>query len=258
MINYVSVLDSVYNILQAIQPVYNAHKIYYSTIQPFNHSTIQLFNLKQTRKGGTMSTKYFVHESSYVDDGVQIGEGTKIWHFSHVQSGAVIGKGCTLGQNVNVGNNVKIGDYCKIQNNVSIYEGVELEGYVFCGPSMVFTNILNPRCEFPQRGSAFYVNTLVKHGASIGANATIVCGNTIGRFAFIAAGAVVTKDVPDYALMVGVPAKRVGWVSRHGERLPEADENGIMVCPKSGWRYKEVEPEVLRCLDWPEDKPVER
>ncbi|APF20181.1 transferase hexapeptide repeat containing protein [Caldithrix abyssi DSM 13497] len=203
-----------------------------------------------------MSNTYFVHPSSYVDEGVKIGEGTKIWHFSHVQSGAIIGKKCTLGQNVNVGNNVRIGDYCKIQNNVSIYEGVELEDYVFCGPSMVFTNILNPRCEFPQRGASFYVKTLVKHGASIGANATIVCGNTIGRFAFIAAGAVVTRDVPDYALMVGVPAKRVGWVSRHGERLPKADENGIMVCPKSGWRYKEVEPEVLRCLDWPEDKPV--
>ena len=199
---------------------------------------------------------YFLHESSYVDGNVQIGEGTKIWHFSHVQSGAVIGKGCTLGQNVNVGNNVRIGNYCKIQNNVSIYEGVELEDYVFCGPSMVFTNILNPRCEFPQRGSEFYAKTLVRRGASIGANATIVCGNTIGRFAFIAAGAVVTKDVPDYALMVGVPAKRVGWVSRHGERLPEPDENGIMVCPKSGWRYKEMEPEVLRCLDWPEEKEV--
>ncbi len=203
-----------------------------------------------------MSENYFVHESAYVDDNVQIGEGTKIWHFSHVQSGAKIGKKCTLGQNVNVGNNVRIGDFCKIQNNVSIYEGVELEDYVFCGPSMVFTNILNPRCEFPQRGSDFYVRTLVKYGASIGANATIVCGNTIGRFAFIAAGAVVTKDVPDYALMVGVPARRVGWVSRHGERLPEPDVNGIMVCPKSGWRYREVEPEVVRCLDWPEDKPV--
>ncbi len=203
-----------------------------------------------------MSDKYFVHESSYVDEHVQIGEGTKIWHFSHVQSGAVIGKGCTLGQNVNVGNNVRIGDFCKIQNNVSIYEGVELEDYVFCGPSMVFTNILNPRCEFPQRGAQFYVKTLVKYGASIGANATIVCGNTIGRFAFIAAGAVVTSDVPDYALMVGVPAKRVGWVSRHGARLPEPDQNGIMVCPKSGWRYKEVEPGVLRCLDWPEEKKV--
>ncbi len=203
-----------------------------------------------------MNTNYFVHESSYVDDNVQIGEGTKIWHFSHIQSGAVIGKGCVFGQNVNVGNNVKIGNYCKIQNNVSIYEGVELEDYVFCGPSMVFTNINNPRSEFPQRGSEFYLKTVVGYGASIGANATIVCGHDIGRFAFIAAGAVVTKHVPDYALMAGVPAKRIGWMSRHGARLTNPDADGVMVCPKSGWRYKEVEPEVLRCLDWPEDQRV--
>ncbi len=203
-------------------------------------------------------TGYFIHPLAIVDEGVKIGAGTKIWHFSHVQGGSEIGKNCTLGQNVNLGNHVKIGNYCKIQNNVSVYEGVELEDYVFCGPSMVFTNIMEPRCEFPQRGAEFYNETLVKYGASIGANATIVCGNTIGRFAFIAAGAVVTKDVPGYALMAGVPARRIGWISRHGARLPEQDEKGIMICPKSGWRYREVKPGVLKCLDWDEDKPVKR
>jgi UDP-2-acetamido-3-amino-2,3-dideoxy-glucuronate N-acetyltransferase len=182
---------------------------------------------------------YFVHESSYVDDGVEIGKGTKIWHFSHIQGGSKIGENCVFGQNVNVGNNVTIGNYCKIQNNVSIYEGVELEDYVFCGPSMVFTNISEPRCEFPQRGGEFYKKTVVGYGASIGANATIVCGHNIGRFAFIAAGAVVTKNVPEYALMAGVPAKRIGWMSRHGAKLENPDSEGIMVCPKSGLKYKE-------------------
>lgn len=163
--------------------------------------------------------KFFVHETAVVDEGCEIGEETKIWHFSHVQKGAVIGRNCTLGQNVNVGNNVRIGNFVKIQNNVSIYEGVELEDYVFCGPSMVFTNVLNPRCEFPQRGSEHYHPTLVKYGASIGANATIVCGHTIGRFAFIGAGTVVTKDVPDYALVVGNPGRVVGWMCRCGTKL---------------------------------------
>lgn len=203
-----------------------------------------------------MSTEFFIHESSYIDDNVTIGEGTKIWHFSHIQSGSKIGRFCVFGQNVNVGNNVIIGNYCKIQNNVSIYEGVELEDYVFCGPSMVFTNIVDPRCEFPQRGKEFYVKTLIQYGASIGANATIVCGHTIGRFAFIAAGAVVAKNVVEYALMAGVPAKRIGWMSRHGVRLPKPDNLGIIVCPRSGWKYKEVEPDILKCLDWPEEKGV--
>lgn len=180
---------------------------------------------------------FFVHPSSYIDENVEIGEGTKIWHFCHIQSGAKIGKNCVLGQNVNVGNNVKIGNYCKIQNNVSVYEGVELEDYVFCGPSMVFTNVIDPRCKYPQVGSKFYKKTLVKEGASIGANATIVCGITIGRNAFIGAGAVVTKDVPDFALVVGVPGKVVGWVSEAGKRL-EFDENGIAFCEKSGKKYK--------------------
>ncbi len=172
-------------------------------------------------KGKNVSdnTSYFVHESSYVDEDVKIGEGTNIWHFSHIQSGSEIGKHCSLGQNVNVGNRVKIGNYVKIQNNVSVYEGVELEDFVFCGPSMVFTNVIDPRCKYPQRGEEFYRKTLVREGASIGANATIVCGNTIGKHAFIGAGAVVTKEVPDYALMVGVPAVQKGWVCECGERL---------------------------------------
>ena len=199
---------------------------------------------------------YFVHETACVDDNVAIGEGSKVWHFSHIQSGSIIGRKCVFGQNVNVGNNVTIGNFCKVQNNVSIYEGVELQDYVFCGPSMVFTNILEPRCEFPQRGSTFYLKTIVGYGASIGANATIVCGNDIGRFAFIAAGAVVAQDVPQYALMAGVPARRIGWMSRHGARLSNADDKGIMVCPKSGWKYQLKEEDLLVCLDWPEDKPV--
>jgi UDP-2-acetamido-3-amino-2,3-dideoxy-glucuronate N-acetyltransferase len=212
----------------------------------------------ELRKDDTAEKDFYIHPTAVVDDNVKIDSGTKIWHFSHIQSHTEIGKKCSFGQNVNVGNNVKIGDNCKIQNNVSIYEGVELEDFVFCGPSMVFTNILEPRCEFPQRGGEFYSKTLVKQGASIGANATIVCGNTVGRFSFIAAGAVVTKDVPEYALMAGVPAKRIGWMSRHGAKLPQPDENGIMICPKSNWQYQEVGSGVLKCLDWDEDRAVEK
>ena len=163
--------------------------------------------------------KYFAHESSYVDNNVEIGKGTKIWHFSHIQSGAEIGEGCSIGQNVNIGNNVKIGNYVKIQNNVSVYEGVELEDYVFCGPSMVFTNIKVPRSEFPQQGSEFYAKTLVKKSASIGANATIVCGVTIGEYALIGSGAVITKDVPDYALVIGNPGIVMGKVDKMGNKL---------------------------------------
>lgn len=166
-----------------------------------------------------MSKKYFVHESSYIDDNVSIGQNTKIWHFSHIQSGSIIGENCSIGQNVNIANNVKIGNSVKIQNNVSVYEGVELEDYVFCGPSMVFTNIKIPRSEFPQRGSKYYLKTVVKKSASIGANATIVCGVTIGEYALIGSGAVVTKDVPPYSLVIGNPAKVVGKVDKKGKLL---------------------------------------
>jgi UDP-2-acetamido-3-amino-2,3-dideoxy-glucuronate N-acetyltransferase len=188
------------------------------------------------RAPGGGQDDFFVHPSSCVDDDVEIGAGTKIWHYSHVQTGARIGRSCTLGQNVSVGGNVKIGDFVKIQNNVSVYEGVELEDYVFCGPSMVFTNVKDPRCKYPQRGSEHYVRTLVRQGASIGANATILCGLTIGRHAFIAAGAVVTKDVADYALMVGGPARKAGWVCECGQVLP--DSRGKVLCSRCALEYE--------------------
>ena len=173
----------------------------------------------------------FIHESCYVDNNVSIGEGTKIWHFSHLQSGSTIGRNCSLGKNVNIGNNVKVGNNVKIQNNVSVYEGVELEDYVFCGPSMVFTNIMVPRSEFPQRGSKFYKKTLVKKSASIGANSTIVCGIIIGKYSLIGAGSVVTKDVPDFALITGNPGRIVGWVNEKGNKL-FFNKNGRSKCNK--------------------------
>jgi UDP-2-acetamido-3-amino-2,3-dideoxy-glucuronate N-acetyltransferase len=190
---------------------------------------------------------YFIHESSFIDEPSEIGEGTKIWHFCHIQKGAKVGKFCVFGQNVNVGNNVTIGNFCKIQNNVSIYEGVTLEDYVFCGPSMVFTNILDPKCKYPQVGSEYYIKTLVKEGASIGANATIICGHTIGKNAMIGAGTVVTKDVPDFALIVGNPGRRVGWISEAGKKL-KFDENGLAYCEKSKKKYKFEEGRVLEIL----------
>ena len=197
---------------------------------------------------------YFAHESAYVDEPCEIGAGTKIWHFCHVSANARIGERCILGQNVFVANDVRIGNNVKIQNNVSVYTGVELEDDVFCGPSCVFTNVINPRSQIIRHSQ--YQRTLVRRGVSIGANATIVCGATIGRYAFIAAGAVVRGDVPDYALMAGVPAVRKAWMSRHGHRLQQKDSDGNLVCPESGWRYSEAEPGVLRCLDWAEDEPL--
>ena len=162
---------------------------------------------------------YQVHPSSYIDDDVTIGDGTKVWHFCHIQRGAVIGQNCSLGQNVNVGNYVRIGNGVRIQNNVSIYEGVTLEDNVFCGPSCVFTNVHTPRAHFPVHGQ--YAPTLIREGASLGANCTVVCGHTVGKSALIAAGAVVTRDVKDYALMAGVPARQIGWVCECGKRLDD-------------------------------------
>jgi len=175
----------------------------------------------------------FVHESAYVDEGATIGAQSKVWHFSHVMPGAVIGSRCNLGQNVVVMNGVTVGDNCKIQNNVSLYEGVVLEQDVFCGPSMVFTNVMNPRSHVSRKNE--YRVTLVKRGASIGANATVVCGTTLGEYCFIGAGAVVTRDVAPFALMAGVPAKRIGWMCQCGERLPAA--TGDIVCAACGSRY---------------------
>ena len=199
---------------------------------------------------------YFVHPSSFVDLPCEIGAGTKIWHFCHVMPHAKIGRGCVLGQNVNIASFVVIGNNVHIQNNVSVYTGVELEDDVFCGPSCVFTNVTNPRSQISRREE--YRRTLVRRGATIGANATIICGVTLGRHAFIGAGAVVRTNVPDYALMLGVPAVQKGWMSRHGHRLAKPDSTGVYICPESGWRYQEVEPGILRCLDWSEDKSLER
>ena len=178
-----------------------------------------------------------IHPSAIVDDGAVLGAGTRVWHFCHISAGAVIGQGCSFGQNVFVANNVKIGDNVKVQNNVSIYDNVFLEDDVFCGPSMVFTNVLNPRSHVSRKDE--YRDTRVLKGATLGANCTIVCGSTIGRYAFVGAGAVISRDVPDYALVVGVPARRIGWMSRAGRRLdlPPSGE-GEAVCPQTGARYR--------------------
>lgn len=198
----------------------------------------------KTLRGEGAETDYFVHESAYVDDGAEVGAGTKIWHFCHVMPGAVIGEGCSLGQNVFVANRVTIGSHVKIQNNVSVYEGVILEDYVFCGPSMVFTNVKTPRSAYPRNTSADYLTTRVKHGASIGANATVICGVTIGEWAFVAAGAVVAKDVPAYALVMGVPGRVTGWVCECGETLHFEEEHAT--CTQCGKQYVRQEEGVRR------------
>jgi UDP-2-acetamido-3-amino-2,3-dideoxy-glucuronate N-acetyltransferase len=180
---------------------------------------------------------YFVHETAIVDEGAQIGKSTRIWHWVHICEGARIGEHCSLGQNVFIGNRVVIGNHVKIQNNVSVYDNVTLEDEVFCGPSMVFTNVYNPRAAVSRKDE--YRNTLVRRGATLGANCTIICGHTIGQYAFIGAGGVVNRNVPDFALMVGVPARQIGWISRHGERLhlPLIGEEEA-VCPNTGERYR--------------------
>jgi UDP-2-acetamido-3-amino-2,3-dideoxy-glucuronate N-acetyltransferase len=206
-----------------------------------------LGNEKQERR-------YFVHESAYVDEGAEVGAGTKIWHFSHVMKGARIGERSILGQNVNVDGGALIGNNVKIQNNVSVYTGVVIEDDVFLGPSCVLTNVTNPRSQVNRH--SLYEVTNLKRGCTIGANSTIVCGVKIGRYAFVGAGSVVTKDVPDFALVIGNPARQVGWMSRHGHRLESSNPNGIMECPESGYRYQETEPGVLRCLDLDEEAPL--
>ena len=188
------------------------------------------------------SGETFVHPSSFVDEGATVGKGSKIWHFCHVMPGAVLGERCNVGQNCVIMPGTKLGTNCKLQNNVSIYEGVELEDDVFCGPSMVFTNIQTPRSHVNRRGE--YVRTLVKQGASIGANATVVCGHTLGRFSFVGAGAVVTKDVKDHALVVGNPARQIGWMCACGERLRLT--KGAATCARCGERYEERGGELVR------------
>jgi UDP-2-acetamido-3-amino-2,3-dideoxy-glucuronate N-acetyltransferase len=201
-----------------------------------------------------MLTDYFVDPTSIVHEGARIGQGTKIWHFCHIMNDARIGSRCSFGQNCHVGAGVIIGDNVKVQNNVSIYGGTVIEDDVFLGPSCVLTNVKNPRSQVQRR--SLYEGTLIRRGATVGANATIVCGVTLGQYCFIGAGTVVVRNVADYALIVGNPGRKVGWMSRHGHALVRADRDGIMQCPESGFRYKEVQPGVVRCLDLPEGDPL--
>lgn len=200
-----------------------------------------------------MSSAVFIHPSAIIDEPCSIGTGTKIWHFCHVCESAVIGEQCNLGQNVMIASGVTLGRNVKIQNNVSVYSGTTIEDDVFLGPSCVLTNVSNPRAQITRRG--VYERTLILRGATIGANATIVCGVTLGRYSFVAAGAVVTRDVPDYTLITGVPGRNRGWISRHGHPLRDA-RNGVFTCPESRLRYREIEPGVLRCLDVDEEVPL--
>lgn len=197
---------------------------------------------------------FFKHDSAYVDLPCVIGEGTKIWHFCHIMKDVVIGQNCIFGQNCHVASGVTIGSNVKVQNNVSIYTGTIVEDDVFLGPSCVLTNVTNPRSQVNRH--SLYEKTILKRGCSIGANATIVCGITIGRYAFIGAGSVVTQDVPDYALMIGVPARKHAWISRHGHRLIESSEKRILLCPESGYRYKEISPGIIKCMDLDEESPL--
>lgn len=194
-----------------------------------------------------------IHESAYVDEPVSIGKGTSIWHYCHISKGAEIGGNCVFGQNVFIADNVKIGNRVKVQNNVAIYTGCELEDEVFLGPSCVLTNVTNPRSQVNRH--TLYEHTLFKRGCTVGANATIVCGIILGRYSFIGAGAVVTKDVPDYALILGNPGKQKGWMSRHGHLLKDSDENGVMICPESGFKYQ-LKEDSLKCLDLEEEDPL--
>ena len=211
---------------------------------------------KKQRRMNVRLDNYFAHESAHIDDGCEIGDGTKIWHGTHIADRAHIGDRCNLGQNCYVAPEVTIGNNVKIQNNVSVYTGTEIEDDVFLGPSCVLTNVSNPRSQINRH--SLYEKTVLRRGATVGANATIVCGVEIGRYAFVAAGAVVTRNVPDYALVMGVPAEQRGWMSRHGHRLPTPDSHGIMKCPESGYRYQETELGILRCLDIAEDRALPR
>jgi UDP-2-acetamido-3-amino-2,3-dideoxy-glucuronate N-acetyltransferase len=213
-----------------------------------------VITLESPAKSVKKELPYFVHESAYVDAGAEVGEGSKVWHFSHVMKGAQIGRRTNIGQNVNIDGGVIIGDNVKIQNNVSVYTGIVVEDDVFLGPSCVLTNVSNPRSQVNRH--SLYEETRLRRGCSVGANATIVCGVTVGRYAFVGAGSVVTKDLPDYALVVGNPARRIGWISRHGHRLDQIDSTGTMRCPESGYRYQETKPGVLTCLDLDEDTPL--
>ncbi|MCM2283300.1 MAG: N-acetyltransferase [Desulfobacula sp.] len=198
--------------------------------------------------------EFFVHESSYIDENVIIGDGTRIWHFSHVLSGAIIGRNCNLGQNVCISGGVTIGDNVKIQNNVSVYEGTIIEDDVFLGPSCVLTNVSNPRSQVNRKN--LYESTIIKKGSSIGANATVICGVVIGRYAFVAAGAVVAGDIPDYGMVMGVPAKLQGWMSRHGHKLENPDKDGVYICPESHLRYMKNTENVMYCIDLDENEPL--
>ena len=210
--------------------------------------------LAEAVQSSVAKRNFFAHPTASIDEPCEIGAGTKIWHYSHVLKNAKIGEGCVIGQNCQVAEKVVIGANVKIQNNVSIYTGTEIEDDVFLGPSCVLTNVTNPRSQVSRH--SLYERTLIRRGASVGANATIVCGIEVGRYCLIGAGAVVTKDIPDYALVVGNPGRQIGWISRHGHRLDYPDEDGTMICTESGFRYQEVEPGMLRCLDLDEESPL--